>query len=71
VLKVDSGARRISLSLKPASSQREAEAAASIDLGKKKPRKKDRQLRGGLSIEWDWAGVGLEGLDKGERPTAD
>jgi small subunit ribosomal protein S1 len=67
VLKVDSAARRISLSLKPATAQKEAEAAAAIDLGKAKPRKKDRKLRGGLSIEWDWTGLGLEGLTKGEQ----
>jgi len=62
VLKVDAESRRISLSLKPASAEKEAVAAAAIDLGKKKPKKKDRKLRGGLSSDWDWTGVGLDDL---------
>jgi len=66
VLKVDREARRISLSLKPAAAEREAAAAASVDLGKKKPKKKDRKLRGGLSSDWDWAGLGLDDLSTRE-----
>jgi small subunit ribosomal protein S1 len=69
VLKVDRESRRISLSLKPAPAEREAAAAAAIDLGKAKPKKKDRKLRGGLSSDWDWTGVGLDNLSSGDVPS--
>lgn len=63
VLKVDPESRRISLSLKPQSKDKPEAPAASLDLGKSKPKRKDRKLRGGLSSEWDWSGVGLDKLN--------
>ncbi|MCB9851367.1 MAG: S1 RNA-binding domain-containing protein [Phycisphaerales bacterium] len=65
VVKVDPQNRRIGLSLKPAGGK-DAVAAEAIDFGKsKKPKKKDRKLRGGLSSDWDWAGAGLNDLHSG------
>jgi small subunit ribosomal protein S1 len=64
VLKVDAETRRIGLSLKPASSAA-PQPEATADLGKRKQRKKDHKLRGGLSTTWDWAGAGLDDLRPG------
>jgi small subunit ribosomal protein S1 len=60
VLSVDRESHRIGLSLKPASSGEVAVQTA--DFGKAKPKKKSKNLRGGLSAGWDWAGGGFEGL---------
>jgi len=62
VLKVDPQTRRISLSLKPPRSARPEQPGVALDLGKRKPKRKDRKLRGGLSSEWDWTGGGLDRL---------
>ncbi len=59
ILSVDNDSRRIGLSLKEHSEQQQQP----LDLGtSKKPRKKDKKLRGGLAGGWDWAGTGLEDL---------
>lgn len=61
VLSVDAKSRRISLSLKPAEVEAPVEAAQPTS-EQRSPKKKDRRLRGGLSSEWDWAGLGLDKL---------
>lgn len=62
VLKVDGENRRISLSLKEPGKGKPEKPTAELDLGKRKPKKKDRKLRGGLSSEWDWSGAGFDHL---------
>jgi small subunit ribosomal protein S1 len=61
VLNIDAQQRRIALSLKPAASAAPV-SDASADFGRSKPKKKGKPRRGGLAAEWDWAGVGLDGL---------
>ncbi len=65
ILKVDGGARRISLSLKEQGKPEDKEAATADFSVSKKPKKKNKKLRGGLSGGWDWAGMGFEDLAGG------
>ena len=69
VLSIDPEQRRIALSIKPAHSH-QAAPEATADFGKPKPKRKDKPRRGGLAGEWDWAGVGLDGLNslRDDRP---
>ncbi len=61
VLSVDPKQRRIALSLKPARTA-EAMPVEYSAAEQSKAKKKSKPRRGGLSGEWDWAGVGLDGL---------